>query len=56
MTLASSARLVLKAHRHVYHSTLGWRVIKKRRRKKAHHLSELGEVQKHVVMPEVAAS
>jgi len=25
--------LVLKAHRLVYHSTLGWRVIKKKRRR-----------------------
>ena len=31
--LPSGDRLVFKAHRRVYHSTLGWRVIKTKKKK-----------------------
>ena len=41
-------RLVFKAHRRVYHSTLGWRVIKKKKKTcRTNDKVEGGEVRGH---------
>jgi len=40
LRLRRDGGLVFKAHRLVYHSTLGWRVIKKKMKKMAHNLFE----------------